>query len=123
MNKLALLLLSGLTLWGVEFHTYKEGLKIQKQTGKIMMIDIMRTGCHYCEKMEKNVFQDKELSALIEKKFVPVKINLADEKLSGGMHIDFTPTFYFIDKKGKIIKRLPGSWTIEDFKFIAKKIK
>ncbi len=123
MNKLVLLFLSVLSLWGVEFHTYKEGLQIQKQTGKILMIDIIRTGCHYCENMEKNVFQDGELSSFIEQKFIPVKINLDYEKFSEEIRVDFTPTFFFVDKDGKIIKKIPGSWNIEDFKDLIGKIK
>lgn len=123
MNKFAFLLLSCVTLWGFEFHTYKNGVSIQKKTGKIIMIDVMRTGCHYCENMEKNVFQDKELSSLIEKKFIPVKINLAEDEFSMNVNIDFTPTFLFIDKEGEIIKKIPGSWSVEDFKFLIRKIK
>lgn len=123
MNKIVLLILSVLQLWGVEFHTYKEALLLQKQTGKIIMIDVVRTECHYCQKMDIVVFQDKKMSSYLKKNFIPVRINLDTDKLLQGMHVDFTPTFYFIDKKGKIVKRVIGSWNLEDFKFILEKIK
>ena len=34
-----------------------------------------------------------------------------------------TPTFYFISKEEKILKVIPGSWNIEDFKDLTRKIK
>jgi len=124
MNKIAMVLaLSIVSLWGVEFHTYKEALEIQKKSKKVVMVDIVRTGCHYCERMNKTVLQEKEISDLLEKNFISSRVNLDYDKLPKGMHVDFTPTFYFVDKSGKIIKRLPGSWTKEDFKFILKKMK
>ena len=123
MNKIVLIMLSVISVWGLEFHSYDEAIKLQKKTGKVIMIDVMRTGCHYCQKMNKTVLQEKEMTRFLEKYFISVRLNLDHDKLLEGMHIDFTPTFYFIDKTGKIIKRLPGSWTSEDFKFILKKIK
>jgi len=123
MSKLIVILLSVLNVWGLEFHSYEEALQLQKKTAKVIMIDVVRTGCHYCEKMNKTVLQDKKMSDFLEKYFIAVKLNLDHDTLPEGMHVDFTPTFYFLDKTGKIIKRLPGSWTSEDFKFILKKIK
>jgi thioredoxin-related protein len=124
MNRIILLLLlSTLNVWSLEFYTYAKALQIQKKTDKVIMIDIMRTGCHFCKKMNKNVLQEKSMSDYIEKNFIPVRLNLDHDKLLDGMHVDFTPTFYFIDKRGKILKILSGSWTSEDFKFILKKLK
>jgi len=123
MNKIILIFLSLTTLWGLEFHSYDEALKLQRSNGKIIMFDIVRTGCHYCEKMNKNVLQEKEMSTYLEKKFIAVRLNLDTDKLLPGMHIDFTPTFYFLDKDQKIIKRVPGSWNTEDFKWILERIK
>ncbi|MFK5938346.1 MAG: thioredoxin family protein [Sulfurimonas sp.] len=123
MNKLIILLLMVISLWGIEFHSYDKALKMQKKSGKIIMVDIMRTECHFCQKMNKNVLQEKEMSKYLEKKFIVVKINLDHDKLPSGMHIDFTPTFYFLDTKQKIIKRVPGSWNLADFKWIVERIK
>ena len=123
MNKIVIVLLLGIvSLCGVEFHTYKEALSIQKKSHKVIMVDIVRTGCHYCERMNKNVLQDPEFSKWLDKRFISAQINLDNEKLPKGMHIDFTPTFYFLDYQGKIIKKVPGSWTIQDFRDLTEKI-
>jgi len=125
MRRATLLLLISLSsLLALEFHTYDEALKLQKQNGKIIMIDIIRTDCHYCTDMDKKVFQNAEMSEYLQKRFIPVKINLDSDKLPLGIKAHFTPTFFFVNSKKKIIiKTIPGSWNIQDFKDLTKNIK
>jgi thioredoxin-related protein len=124
MSKILLtLLLSSLSLFALEFHSYDDALKLQKQNQKTIMIDVVRTDCHYCTDMEKNVLQDPEMIKYLEAKFIPVKINLDNEKLPLGIKAHFTPTFFFVDTEQKIIKTIPGSWNAQDFKDLTKNIK
>lgn len=123
MSKIALLMLiSALHLQGIEWKSYEEGLQLQTQVHKPIMIDVVRTNCHYCKDMERDVFEDKEMSAWIEERFIPVKINLDLNKLPLGLSVTFTPTFYFINEKHQVIKKVPGSWNIEDFKSLTQRI-
>jgi len=124
VNKIIILmLLSIVSLWGLEFHSYEEALKIQKKTKKIIMIDVMRTDCHYCIKMKKEVFDDPEMSTWLQKRFIPVELNLDFDDLPLGIHVYFTPTFFFVDENQKIVKKIPGSWDIQDFKDLTINIK
>lgn len=124
MSKIVLsLLMVVLSLSAFELKTYESALAQQKKTNKLIMIEIVRTGCHYCEDMEKEVFADKEMSAWITKRFIPVKINLDEQDLPLGLKVSFTPTFYFVDKNQKIVKKIPGAWSIEDFKSLTEKLK
>lgn len=86
------------------------------------MIDIVRDDCHYCEDMQRDVLSDPKMSQYLEKKFIPVKLNLNRDKLPLGIKVHFTPTFFFVDKHQKIIKKIPGSWNIEDFTDLTKNI-
>jgi thioredoxin-related protein len=122
-NLFLLLILSISSLWSVEFYSYEEALKLQKKNNKVMMIDVMRTDCHYCSEMEEKVFDNPEMSQWIEKRFIPVKLNLDFDELPLGLHVYFTPTFFFVDKNQKVIKKVPGSWNIQDFKDLTKNIK
>lgn len=112
-----------LTLNAVEWKTYKEALEIQAKNNKPIMIDVIRTYCSYCSNMEKDVFDDHDMSIWIEKRFIPVKINLDTDIVPLGLKVSFTPSFFFVDKQGNILKKIPGSWNIEDFKSITKDIK
>lgn len=123
MKTLLLLLSVALSLYAVQWRDYQSALKEQKISNKPIMLDIVRTGCHYCTDMEKKVFDDKEMSKWIEERFIPVKLNKSVETLPLGLKVMFTPTFYFVDKEGKILKRVPGSWNIQDFKDLTEKIK
>jgi thioredoxin-related protein len=122
-NLFLLLILSISSLWSVEFYSYEEALKHQKKNNKVMMIDVMRTDCHYCSEMEEKVFDNPEMSQWIEKRFIPVKLNLDFDELPLVLHVYFTPTFFFVDKNQKVIKKVPGSWNIQDFKDLTKNIK
>lgn len=124
MNRFLLLLLVGFSsLFAVEFHSFEDALKLQKKSNKIIMIDVVRTGCHYCEDMDKKVFQNAAMTKWLDERFISVKMNLDKEKLPLGIKVNFTPTFYFINAESEIVKTVPGSWSIEDFKDLTKGIK
>ena len=124
LNKIIVALLaSTLSLLALNFHTYDEARALQQKSGKIIMIDVIRTNCHYCSDMQKEVFDDTEMSKWLEKRFIPVKINLDFDELPLGLSVYFTPTFFFVNTKEQIVKKIPGSWNIKDFKDLTKDIK
>lgn len=117
------LLLTFHSLFALEFFSYDEALKLQKRNHKTIMLDVIRTDCHYCSDMDKEVFQNPKMSLYLSEKFIPVKINLDHEELPLGIKVFFTPSFFFINEKQEIIKKIPGSWNIQDFKDLTKNIK
>ncbi len=122
MKKSSLLFLCFVSLSGAEWMSYNEALKVQSTTGKTIMIDVVRTDCHYCIDMEKAVFDDVEMSKWLNKRFILAKVNLDHEKAPLGIKTSFTPSFFFIDKNQELIKKIPGSWNISDFKDLTKNI-
>jgi len=123
LNKIVTILLMLLSLYGAEFHSYEDSLKIQKQSHKIIILDVMRSDCHFCIKMQKEVFANKEMMQWLEDRFILCEINLDFDELPLGLKVHFTPTFFFVDENSKILKTIPGSWNIEDFKDLTRKIK
>lgn len=116
MNKVLLLLVLGSSaLMAMQWKSFEAGIKQAKAENKIVMIDVVRTGCHYCEAMEKAVFDDTDMARYIEKSFVPVQINISNEKLPLGLHVSMTPTFIFVSKNKNVLKKVHGSWNQEDF--------
>ena len=123
MNRIVLaLLMVVLSLSAFELKTYESALAQQKKTNKLIMIEVVREGCHYCEDMDRDVFANKEMSGWIAKRFIPIKISLNKQDLPLGLKVTFTPTFYFVDKNQKIVKKIPGAWNMEDFKSLTQKI-
>jgi len=124
VNKIIIYILLGLvSLYGAEFHSYEQALKMQKKNHKIIMLDVMRSDCHFCIQMQKEVFENKEMLQWLEKRFILCEINLDFDDLPLGLKVHFTPTFFFVDENSKILKTIPGSWNIQDFKDLTRNIK
>jgi thioredoxin-related protein len=112
-----------LNLHAIEWKSYEEAKALQKQNNKLIMLDVVRTNCRYCEDMERDVFNDGAMGAWIEERFIPVKLNLDRDTLPLGLKVSFTPSFFFIDKQNVIKKKIPGAWNIEDFQSMTKELK
>jgi len=121
---LVLFLSCGLLGQGTEWVSWKQALKLSQQTRKPIMIEAMRNGCKYCEKMDKEVFCDKEFAQYLQSKVIPVRINLSKQTMPIDEEPRMTPTFYFVDGSSKeLIKEVPGSWNQEDFRSFLKEIR
>jgi len=118
-----LFMLTCLSAYALEWQEYEQARELQKKNHKIIMIEAMRSSCHYCQDMEENTFDDPEMSKWIEERFISVKINLGNDFMPLNISPGMTPSFYFINEKEELIKKIPGSWNIEDFKELTKGIK
>jgi len=108
---------------GITWRSWSDGVKEAKASHKIIMIDVVRTGCHYCDDMEEAVFKDTAMAAYIESRFVPVKVNLSNEKMPMGLDVSMTPTFFFVTEEGMLLKSIPGAWNQEDFRSFIEGVK
>ena len=119
-----LILVAGLLFGqGVEWKMWKQAVALSSQNHKIIMVEAVRDGCHYCEDMQRDVFNDSKMKEEIQKHFIPVKVNLSRQKMPLDIEVSMTPTFYFITEEKKVIKTVPGSWNQEDFKNMLREIK
>ena len=119
---LILFLNSFAILYAFGFDTYDEALKLQQQNDKIIMIDVMRSDCHYCAKMAA-LFENNENAKWIKARFIPVKLNLDFDDLPLGLNVFVTPSFFFVNKNQKILKKIVGAFSMQDFKDLTKNIK
>lgn len=112
-----------ISLEAIEWFSFEKAKQEQKKTHKIIMLDVMRDSCHYCKDMDKNVFDNQEMIQWLEERFIPAQVNLDFSEMPIDEQIIITPTFFFINEEGKVIKKIPGSWNIQDFKDLTKGIK
>lgn len=47
-----------------------------KQAGKPVLVDAVATWCHWCHVMDARTYGDPEVAALIEAKFIPVRVDI-----------------------------------------------
>jgi len=116
MSKFILLTLLLSSLKALEWLSYDEGLQQVEHSDKLLLLNFVRSSCHYCHDMEKQVFDNHEMAQFVTSCFIPVKVNLSIEPSPIQAKIIVTPTFIFMNKEQQIIKTIPGSWRIEDFR-------
>ncbi len=81
---------------------YKSALKEAEKVNKKVMLVFTDENCEECEAMRKAVFTDAEVSKLANSRFVSVEIDVEYDGRKG-YKVFKTPTFYFLDPKGKQI--------------------
>jgi len=100
---------------GVKYEGFENALKKAKKEHKIIMIKIMSKDCHFCKKMDREVFVEKEIVEALEKDFVSVSIDIGTTKLPLGLKSEMTPNFVFVDADSKVLMNMPGAWDKIDF--------
>lgn len=108
---------------GLNWRSWEDALIEADKTQKMIMVDAVRDGCHYCDDMQKNVFDDNAMAEFIEKRFIPVKVNLSKRAMPFGINVSMTPSFYFFTADRGLVKMIPGSWNQEDFRDFLEGIK
>lgn len=113
------------TAQGIEFFegSWKEALEQAKSQEKIVFIDAYATWCGPCKRMAKNVFTKAEVGEFFNRNFINLKLDMEKtDGLSFGQKYPVAayPTLYFIDGKGKIIKKAVGGQSVESLLDLAK---
>jgi len=59
----------------IKWYSLPEGLEIARRDNKPMLLFIYVSWCDKCQRIEKKVFNSKEISPLITENFIAVKMN------------------------------------------------
>ena len=83
---------------------------------KLAMIFVYQDGCGWCEKMEREIFDDPKKMAKIAKHYSFQKLNKTDPALPAFLHPNFFPTTYILspDRK-RVVDELPGYMKPDQF--------
>lgn len=118
LRSIAAVVLLSVSLWAEPqwTHSYEEAKAQALHEGKGVMLMLSREGCSACWYMENIVFEDKKLQGLLMDNFIPVYLNVDEDKLPEGFTAIGTPTFYFTKADGqKLGYRLNGAINVKDF--------
>lgn len=103
--------------------SYDAALERAKKEKKMVMVMLSREECPACEYMNDIVFEEKVVEDEINKKFVPVHIDIHKDFVPDGLGYIGTPTFHFVDAKGKKLGRYDGGANVPTFLGVIGKIK
>ncbi|MDF1883480.1 thioredoxin fold domain-containing protein [Sulfurimonas sp. SAG-AH-194-C21] len=105
--------------WNDMFDVFDDA----QASNKIVMVMLSREGCPGCEYMHNVVFEDKQVNQLLNDGFLAVDLDVNQDFVPQNLDYFASPTFYFLDKNEKILKRLNGGLHTKDFLQILKEIK
>ncbi len=95
--------------------SYDAALAQAAKEKKKVMVMLSREECPACEYMNDIVFEEKAVENEIQKNFVPVHIDIHKDFIPDGLGYIGTPTFHFLDAKGKKIGRYDGGANVPTF--------
>jgi len=108
----------------IDYISFEKALIKAKKENKIILIKATAPHCRFCKKMDNETLKDKQIINMLEKKFIVVSVDVSKETLPLGLNVNMTPSFFFIfpekNNDHVKIKRIPGSWSKEDFLDILK---
>jgi thioredoxin-related protein len=100
----------------IEWHSYEEGVRLGKTTGKKIYIFFKANWCTYCDKMEKETFQKPLVASYLNENFIPVKVDIDRErKIASQFYVSGVPTSSFLSNTGEKISNLPGFIPLDTF--------
>lgn len=86
---------------------------------KLIFVDLYFTGCMPCAQMDKEVFPDPKVAALLKTDFVTFKSDIMKEEIGKKLCMKYGvtgfPTFLFVNSDGKIIDIAAGFQSVEQF--------
>ncbi|WP_331774705.1 thioredoxin fold domain-containing protein [Sulfurospirillum sp. 1612] len=97
-----------------------------KRQNKILLVEAMSQTCHFCKRMEKDVFSKQRVKEAIKKDFIFEQVDIEHIKLPPLLlkhYQKITPSFFMISPDGKLLNAYPGAWKTNDFLEILKENK
>jgi thioredoxin-related protein len=83
---------------------YNEARKEAAEKDKPLLLDFGTENCFWCRRLDIDVFRDKDVIALINEQFVPLRIDANREpRLVEALRIQSYPTLVFAGSDGKIL--------------------
>ncbi len=116
MKKLFLFLLFNIALlaklpW---HHNLKHAFTLAKKEKKFVLIYIHQQNCYYCNKLEDEVFRDKETQKVLKKHYILVKLNI-DQAIQYFPNTAAVPAIYIYSPNKKPLATQLGYQNIESF--------
>ncbi len=129
---------STLPTWFKEsFLDISDDVEEAKENNKHLMLYMHLTGCPYCYKMVEEGFKNSSNTQIIKDNFDVVAINIRGDKevtlnedltmteaeVRNHYKVNFTPTIVFLDQDNKLVYKVNGYRSAENFKYMLNFVK
>lgn len=113
------------------WSTFEDAFVRAKRENKKIILDIYTTWCGWCKKMDAEVYGNFDIAQIIDKHFIPVKLNaesseritfgsqsMTEREFAQALGVTGYPTTVFFDQEGKPITLVPGYFSATEFQKI-----
>jgi thioredoxin-related protein len=105
--------------WEKWFFNFEAASQESKKSRRPILLQFHRVQCSGCRKMYAVTYPDPEVSAELYQWFVPLRLDILKEHhIRSSYSAVWTPSFYFLDYRGKLLHSLPGYLPPEDFRIV-----
>jgi len=105
-------------LWST---SYERAFSDAKEQEKGVLVVLTQENCNACFYMENIVFEDTVVAEKISGEYITLNLDINDDDLHG-LTYRGTPTLYFLNMNGVMLKRLDGVYNIKELTAAMKKI-
>lgn len=112
-----------------DWVSLEEASQLARDTNKLIMIDVYEVGCKYCRAMDREVFPDSTVRAVMDPAFIPVRLdgNSADPVSFNGEQTTASefakskgayvfPTTLVLDADGNVINSRTGFMSADELR-------
>jgi len=93
-------------------------------SGRMILISVHARSCQFCKKMEQVVWRDQDVEQIINRDFVPLKINEQEHsELIQKLEVTSYPTTFIFSTDRVLLARLDGFISSTDLKSIIERLK
>ncbi len=115
---------------GYDFTDYDTGLKRAQAENKPIFLYFGRYGCAWCDHTNRKTFSDPEIQAIYKTHYsliyvdaeggrrlrLPSGERITEAELGTRLGAFASPLFVYLTPQGKLIAKIPGYKTVQDFK-------
>jgi thioredoxin 1 len=95
---------------------YADGLKRATKENKPVLLYFYSQYCGYCDAMDRDVLNDKEISPVLKKEIVYIRIDVDKKRdIASRYNIRGYPTIVLLEPSGKGLVQAPGYIPKKDF--------
>lgn len=113
----------------LKWYGFNEGYQKAVNEKRPVIVDFYADWCTWCKKMDAEVFRNPEISKILARDFITIRVNTegneqitfkgktySPQDFSGAVGVSGLPTLLFIDKNGELVTKLPGYIPVETLK-------
>ncbi len=96
-------------------HNYEKSLKKARSLHKPVLMMYHAEWCPECGYMKEVIFKDPKLSEYMQNRFELLALDISKDKLPQGYRYRGVPTFFVISPEKKLLGKIEGASSAEEF--------